>query len=336
MLGCVISTARSILKRLSAFSNRHRRCTYFIYIVLVGMSWILSSWYLHHREMLLIARQDQLDGRVADIKDLVQSEMFRNRRARPFPLEANPPVDTKGDAQSQELLLQFPDANRTLEGSHHKPRPPWGVKYGRGRKLEPQETDTAAAQALAHMNDTLQRVAAKEEILLLEIERLKREIFEMHRASRSQSRIQTTMSVDGSMPTKHGGRHRRHRHSLYVSADTVKFGNRSTVVVPRNAMQQRASSHPLPARPQSSLSIDRRTVTTPHAVHVTAAAHPVATSRRYGTRIQSAPDVSVVLLQRRREERLAAATGAILSRDIPPVGGAEVPGTSTRSGLGGS
>lgn len=44
---------------------------YVLYAVLVGLSWILSSWFLRHREILLIERQNALALKIEVTHNLV-------------------------------------------------------------------------------------------------------------------------------------------------------------------------------------------------------------------------------------------------------------------------
>lgn len=102
-----------------------------------------------HMNRLLIARQDQLDGQVSDIKDLVQSELFRDRRARPNPIvlkDSVSSVQAKYEAmygRDDQSAPRAGDANETMDNQYRRIRLPQNAKYARGRLLRDEMSAVA-------------------------------------------------------------------------------------------------------------------------------------------------------------------------------------------------
>eukprot|EP00038_Savillea_parva_P002943 m.119226 g.119226 ORF g.119226 m.119226 type:complete len:274 (+) comp11012_c0_seq1:43-864(+) len=64
MSGGIVQFVRASVKSCSAWQSRNRRLMYILYALVVGLSWILSSAFLRHREVILIERQNALDHRI--------------------------------------------------------------------------------------------------------------------------------------------------------------------------------------------------------------------------------------------------------------------------------
>eukprot|EP00037_Helgoeca_nana_P018643 m.178431 g.178431 ORF g.178431 m.178431 type:complete len:232 (+) comp24524_c1_seq1:65-760(+) len=68
MAGGAAQYIRSSAKSCSAWQTRNRKLAYGVYALLVGLSWIVSSVFLRHREMIIIERQNALAHRIETIR----------------------------------------------------------------------------------------------------------------------------------------------------------------------------------------------------------------------------------------------------------------------------